>query len=222
MIAAAKKWVGNNPERAREIWHKHHQKQNTGRPPGTPRYEGPCITCGSLEPRGKYFVNKVCRPCYKKAEWAKNHPKSIRTIKCVDCGIEWQIQKGKGTERCRNCHAKWQWVNDTAFRERHKKQRKQSAQTKNGIETNRRHLRKRRAVLAGAIFTLTREEWESILLQHGHSCAYCGSKERIELDHVIPISKGGTHTKDNVVPACRTCNATKCDKPLEQFMTKLK
>jgi 5-methylcytosine-specific restriction endonuclease McrA len=55
-------------------------------------------------------------------------------------------------------------------------------------------------------------EWALILEQFDHLCAYCqkpnGSK-RLERDHVIPVSKGGLDHPDNVVPACRTCNARK-------------
>ena len=47
-----------------------------------------------------------------------------------------------------------------------------------------------------------REKWE-------HQCAYCGSKENITLDHVIPQAKGGTDHITNVVCACESCNRAK-------------
>jgi 5-methylcytosine-specific restriction endonuclease McrA len=40
-------------------------------------------------------------------------------------------------------------------------------------------------------------------------CIYCGSKENITIDHLIPISKGGTHEVYNLFPACRKCNSSK-------------
>lgn len=48
----------------------------------------------------------------------------------------------------------------------------------------------------------------------GNACFYCGSKENIEVDHLIPISRGGAHVLSNLVPACRSCNASKRDKYL--------
>lgn len=42
-----------------------------------------------------------------------------------------------------------------------------------------------------------------------HTCQYCGSHKRLTLDHVIPRSKGGSHTWDNVVTACAPCNHKK-------------
>lgn len=56
---------------------------------------------------------------------------------------------------------------------------------------------------------LTREDWIEVLDQHDRKCAYCGTTENIELDHVVPLSKGGRHTKSNVQPLCRSCNARK-------------
>jgi 5-methylcytosine-specific restriction endonuclease McrA len=57
--------------------------------------------------------------------------------------------------------------------------------------------------------TLTRAEWNEIKERHHHRCAYCSTAKPLEMDHVTPLSRGGQHTKTNVVPACRTCNARK-------------
>jgi 5-methylcytosine-specific restriction endonuclease McrA len=48
------------------------------------------------------------------------------------------------------------------------------------------------------------------------SCAYCNRPFCPDLkptvDHVFPVSKGGTHTQDNIVLACQPCNRRKSDK----------
>ncbi|MDB4875733.1 MAG: hypothetical protein JWM41_2179 [Gemmatimonadetes bacterium] len=38
------------------------------------------------------------------------------------------------------------------------------------------------------------------------------------MDHVIPISRGGSHTRENVVPACRSCNSKKGDLMLLEWV----
>ncbi len=45
----------------------------------------------------------------------------------------------------------------------------------------------------------------------GNCCAYCGSFEglNIQLEHVIPRSKGGAHCLANIIPACHSCNQSK-------------
>lgn len=48
-----------------------------------------------------------------------------------------------------------------------------------------------------------------VLKRDHHRCQYCGTTKRLTLDHVIPRSRGGKHSWDNVVTACERCNAMK-------------
>lgn len=48
-----------------------------------------------------------------------------------------------------------------------------------------------------------------VLQRDHHTCQYCGGKKHLTLDHVLPRSKGGQHTWDNVVTACERCNSHK-------------
>jgi 5-methylcytosine-specific restriction endonuclease McrA len=79
---------------------------------------------------------------------------------------------------------------------------------------------KRRAAAAGAHFTF--KEWEELLGSHDGRCAYCGSTERIEADHRIPLCRGGSNEISNILPACRQCNRRKHRKTEEEFRTLLK
>lgn len=49
---------------------------------------------------------------------------------------------------------------------------------------------------------------KAVFLRDGHTCQYCG-KPAENVDHVMPRSRGGAHSWDNVVAACRRCNARK-------------
>ena len=49
-----------------------------------------------------------------------------------------------------------------------------------------------------------------------YECQYCGSKKDLTLDHVIPRSKGGKDTWENLVACCNTCNLKKGDKLLKE------
>lgn len=49
----------------------------------------------------------------------------------------------------------------------------------------------------------------SIFERDGNACVTCGSVENLEVDHIIPISRGGSGVKDNLQLLCRTCNRKK-------------
>jgi 5-methylcytosine-specific restriction endonuclease McrA len=56
---------------------------------------------------------------------------------------------------------------------------------------------------------LTDEQWTSLVTAWG-GCAYCGkAAEALQRDCVLPISRGGRYTLENVVPACASCNTSK-------------
>ena len=55
-----------------------------------------------------------------------------------------------------------------------------------------------------------------------NSCQYCGATTKLTIDHVIPRSKGGQDTWENLVVACSSCNVKKSDKLLEQTKLKLR
>lgn len=55
----------------------------------------------------------------------------------------------------------------------------------------------------------------NVFLRDGHKCQYCDIKiteDTASLDHVIPQSKGGRGSWDNLVTACKLCNSKKGDK----------
>lgn len=55
-----------------------------------------------------------------------------------------------------------------------------------------------------------------------HECQYCGSRENLTIDHVIPRSKGGQDTWDNLVTCCSSCNHKKGNNLLKETNMVLK
>ncbi|MEJ5253816.1 MAG: HNH endonuclease [Acidimicrobiales bacterium] len=60
-----------------------------------------------------------------------------------------------------------------------------------------------------------------VFLRDGGLCQYCGRKAD-SIDHVVPRSRGGRHTWDNVVAACARCNSAKRDRLLEETSMRLR
>jgi 5-methylcytosine-specific restriction endonuclease McrA len=57
---------------------------------------------------------------------------------------------------------------------------------------------------------LSDEQWAALRSAWG-GCAYCGVTDvPLQRDCVLALSRGGRYTLDNIVPACRSCNASKC------------
>jgi 5-methylcytosine-specific restriction endonuclease McrA len=53
--------------------------------------------------------------------------------------------------------------------------------------------------------------------QFDNCCAYCGAAGDMQIEHVVPISKGGTHAIGNIVPACQACNYSKREHEVERW-----
>lgn len=65
---------------------------------------------------------------------------------------------------------------------------------------------------------LSAAQWSALLDAWG-GCAYCGATDAaMQRDCVLPISRGGRYTIANVVPACRSCNASKCNDEVTTWM----
>jgi HNH endonuclease len=72
-----------------------------------------------------------------------------------------------------------------------------------------------------------RERWRAVSAEvaaeligviRADPCAYCGSRTEVTIDHIDPLSAGGKHVPENIAAACRSCNASKKERPLLLFL----
>ena len=89
------------------------------------------------------------------------------------------------------------WVITEGYLENYKRN---AQKIKNAKENNQRSRRIPKAV--------QREVWR----RDEGRCAECGSRERLEYDHIIPFSKGGSNTVRNIELLCEKCNRNKTNK----------
>jgi len=75
-----------------------------------------------------------------------------------------------------------------------------------------KHLRDGEMQMSDAI-----REWER---EHElpPECVFCGSKDDLSTDHLIPVSRGGSDSADNMVMSCRHCNSSRGDKGVFEWV----
>lgn len=90
------------------------------------------------------------------------------------------------------------------------------------FERSRISSRKSNLKKIGLLCTLNIKEWQGTLLFFQGRCCYCGEPEPSSQDHIIPVSKKGSYSKGNIVPACKSCNSSKKNKDFSSWYSNYK
>ena len=81
---------------------------------------------------------------------------------------------------------------------------------------------KRRSYEHGVLFNISNKDLKELFLKlYGRECRYCDKTLRINTmvcDHIVPLSKGGDSTKENLQLICRSCNSRKGPLKEEDFL----
>ncbi len=166
-------------------------------------FKKPCIKCDAVD----RLKTGDCRPCNAKRcrnYQKKHHEQSKRRVRIWLMNNPERARlshkrraaryRKNHPERCAASEKRWRELNPERWRELHR-------------IASLKHWRKFRTT---SIHDLTEQQWISIQMIFGYRCAYCGKKpKKLTQDHVIPVSRGGSHTISNVVPACASCNSRK-------------
>lgn len=172
---------------------------------------GNCVQCLTV-----YQVlekSKQSRRNYKKSEAgklaAKKYNKSIKGKVCAKRHA--QSEKGKKSTKnyqdsSKGKEAARKYQNSPKGKEVFKRYRQSPA----GKLADHRVKQTRRARKLGAE-CVPYSENEKLLRFYlfNNSCAYCLASEKLSEDHFIPLSKGGPHRIENIIPACVVCNSSK-------------
>jgi 5-methylcytosine-specific restriction endonuclease McrA len=76
---------------------------------------------------------------------------------------------------------------------------------------------KRRARRVNAAGSHTAEQVKARFDYYGNKCIYCGSDENLQIEHRIPLARGGSDWAANLAPACKSCNCSKGTKTETEF-----
>ena len=82
---------------------------------------------------------------------------------------------------------------------------------------------RRRALKRGNHPPMTDAEYREWVAEQELTCSYCGvdCADAYEIDHIVPLSRGGAHQAHNLCIACVPCNRRKATKTLDEFLDEL-
>lgn len=80
----------------------------------------------------------------------------------------------------------------------------------------RRHKRRAHIIANGGNFSL--DDYLLLIEIQGDICAYCHRADKMTIEHIIPVSRGGRHELSNICLACKSCNSSKGDKMLHEWV----
>lgn len=67
------------------------------------------------------------------------------------------------------------------------------------------------------VYQVTTRDINRLMARCGDQCVECGSTERLGIDHVIPVARGGRHSIGNLTVLCRRCNSSKKDQTFAEW-----
>jgi len=208
--AATAKWTRDNPEK-RYAYEQAHKTEKTVR--NKARYvQNKALM--NAQSAAYYQAHKV-EMRQKHAAYEQAHKAEVRKRKAAwrakhrqEINARLRVRYAKNIEKYHEKDRAYYWEN------REKCLAKTARYYATHPEAEQAKSARRRSRKANSpVNDLTAAQWQEIKDAYGHRCVYCHRKmQRLTQDHITPLSKGGAHTKTNVVPACQPCNSKKRDK----------
>ncbi len=112
---------------------------------------------------------------------------------------------------CSREHSKAHYADNSEEILRKGKEKRRDIKRKN---TKKRAWNNRHDKQALLLNDLTDAQWQDTLQEFGNCCAYCGSTQDLQKEHIVPVDSYGPTTKWNVIPACNSCNGSKANSDL--------
>ena len=159
---------------------------------------------------------------------------------CAECGVLFPARQSNYVTCSQECRHERDKRRDREYARRKRKEQKEKyplfhwARLQKLLDWNTAHPERKRikrrvndnkrlaAMTANGECTFAEGDWVKLLEEHNYRCFYCfqrgGDKTR---DHIVPLVDGGTHTWDNIVPACPLCNSLKGTMPIEDFLQQI-
>ncbi|WP_425597439.1 HNH endonuclease [Streptomyces tendae] len=165
-----------------------------------------CIECEAPFPATRTDRITCSRTCRRRRNDRRRY-KGIRDFVCAHCAETFQAIRSDALYCSHWCRKRAYY---SANRERLIAQSVQWAvDHPEELQARRRARRALQRNNPGSV-GVEASDWRRLVLRYRGRCAYCGAQpDAIQMDHVIPLARGGRHAIGNVLPACPTCNHSK-------------
>jgi 5-methylcytosine-specific restriction endonuclease McrA len=173
-------------------------------------------------------MQKECRKCgeVKDVSEFNKHRRRKDGLSdwCKTCQSDYyKVWRKSNKERLSEYHTTWCEDNRERWLQIRRVADKKYRQTERGkiyyrLKNQNRNYRKKYNTTPGDRLTTTQIEYLTEIYTH---CAYCDTPltpDNTHIEHIQPLSKGGAHSIDNVVLACKNCNLSKGAKTLDQWL----
>jgi hypothetical protein len=182
---------------------------------------------------GKYGVGSKCKDCSKKyyqenkdraREYGKEYREANRE-KALEYGKEYREKNKEALreyDRKRYASPAYKVADKkrrstSEYKEKEKMRRKTEKYRRQSKECCRRYrARKHSATIEQFSYEELVQYWKDNGIDED-KCVYCGAPKE-HADHVIALAAGGSHARNNLVPSCASCNCSKKDKNLAEWI----
>ncbi len=205
-------------------WVKHGSTEEIIPPPR----ERECKSCGRVLQVCAYGL---CKKCYslarvglgrRKEEYEKNKGESSASCKQYYQEHKDEIKKRVRDRRKNNLelvkaeerkkYHKFKHITKEKRKEYFAEYHPKYKHSKRGLETAKRSNHKRRARIIGNGGSYTKEELALLREAFRGICPLCEKKAKLTIDHIVPLSKGGTNDIENIQLLCLSCNIKKSNR----------
>jgi len=167
---------------------------------------------------------KVCTKCNKEKNLAEYHKdrntKDGHKFACKECACAYRKKHyQEDPEKKRAANKKYREENPEKEKARRKKYRQDNLE-KVRARGRLKEAKRRAQKLNTQVEEFTTEQLNEHWVKKGidpERCYHCGEAPYEHLDHYMPYERGGTHTKENLVPSCAHCNCSKGSKTPDEW-----
>ena len=170
------------------------------------RMEKPTAT--DFYPKADGYYMTSCKSCQAERgrAYAKLHPEKL--------ALQAKKWRARNPERHKEISRRSSKKNGPAISKRYRA-------TEHGKQKMREQWRLRRAREKGGRVPesklVTTKWFNQVCENQNHKCAYCDFTGVLQMEHVIPLTRGGKHIRENIIGACLSCNSSKNNKLVSEW-----